>query len=118
MRNSPVIDPFDAVSGSSSGLSEYGKEVDEEDLAMIKELCDEDGEVHKNDFIMHLKQHSEAFKNTDPQSDLHWTTKINLAFKLFDKNNDGKISKKEFGWMINSDRISRRQIDTMFKVIG
>ena len=85
---------------------------------MIKELCDEDGEVHKNDFIMHLKQHSEAFKNTDPQSDLHWTTKINLAFKLFDKNNDGKISKKEFGWMINSDRISRRQIDTMFKVIG
>ena len=34
MRNSPVIDPFDAVSGSSSGLSEYGKEVDDLEVAM------------------------------------------------------------------------------------
>ena len=95
---------------------EFGKEVDDEDLEMIKELCDADGEVHKNDFIMHLKRHSKAFENADPDSDLYWTTKVNLAFNLFDKNKDGKISKKEFGWMIHSDRVSKKHIDIVYKV--
>ena len=34
---------------------EYGVEVTSEDLEVIKGIAGDDGEVHKNDFIQHLK---------------------------------------------------------------
>ena len=47
------IDEYLAICG------EYGKEVDDDDLDLIKALCNENGEVSKNDFIMHLKKHGQ-----------------------------------------------------------
>ena len=38
-----------------------------------------------------------------------------MAFKLFDKNKDGLISRKEFGWMIHSDKVNKKQIENMFR---
>ena len=52
MRNSPVIDAFDGVSESSSGLSEYGNEVDDLEVAMcnIVEVAQPGREVKETRF--------------------------------------------------------------------
>ena len=44
-----------------------------------------------------------------------WRVRIK-HFRLFDKNYDGYIDKKEFKWMTTSDRISNRTIDIVFSV--
>ena len=70
------------------------------------------------------------FETTDPDSDLHWQNLAITAFKyssililcfiilfrLFDKNYDGYIDKKEFKWMTTSKIVSNRTIDIVFKV--
>ena len=38
------------------------------------------------------------------------------VFRLFDKNFDGYIDKKEFRWMTSSDRFSKKTIDIVFAV--
>ena len=80
-----------------------------------------------------------TFRQTNPASDLHWQ-KITLMafrwkvlkflnfsnvqtsllissdwFRLFDKNRDGFITKKEFRWMTTSAVISHETIDCVFK---
>jgi len=124
-RHKALCEIFDKADTSNDGTislqeyisicNEYGYEVDDDDLEDIKLLCDAEGEVHKNDFIMHLKKHSKAFEKADPDSDLHWVTKINLAWKLFDKNQDGYVNKKEFRWMVHSDVIRNKHIDICFR---
>ena len=39
-----------------------------------------------------------------------------IDFRLFDKNYDGYIDKKEFKWMTTSEIISNRTINTVFEV--
>ena len=74
-------------------------------------------------FLMQLVIFKVIFDNTfrstsniDPDSELHWIKKVDMAFKLFDKNKDGLISRKEFGWMIHSDKVNKKQIENMFRV--
>ena len=40
-------------------------------------------QVHKSDFIIHLKQSNmiHAFESADPESDFHWKKKADLAFR-------------------------------------
>jgi len=96
---------------------EYGVEVTPEDIKNVEAIADDDGEVHKNDFICHLKQSNMThhFESADPESDFHWKKKADLAFKLFDQNGDGFVSKKEFKWMTNNATISYKHIDRVFK---
>ena len=72
------------------------------------------------------------FEKTDPESETHWQNIAITAFKylalpplhlsifyitrLFDKNFDGYIDKKEFKWMTTSDIISNKTINIVFDV--
>ena len=74
------------------------------------------------------------FEKTDPESETHWqniaitafkywsviynTSSVNIfvIFRLFDKNFDGYIDKKEFKWMTTSDIISNKTINIVFDV--
>ena len=101
--------------------------------------------MRKNDFILHIKNTGMfgLFDKTDPESETHWQNVAITAFKwehciklkallcydiydtyiiayidfrLFDKNYDGYIDKKEFKWMTTSEIISNRTINTVFEV--
>jgi len=119
-----IFEKADNDGGGTISLQEYtdcceefGVDVTEDDIELFKKLAGDDGEVHKNDFIRHLKS-SGVFgstSNIDPDSELHWIKKVDMAFKLFDKNKDGLISRKEFGWMIHSDKVNKKQIENMFR---
>jgi Ca2+-binding EF-hand superfamily protein len=39
---------------------------------------------------------------------------VEKAWKLFDKNGDGKLTKTEFRWMTDKKILTDRQIDLMF----
>ena len=71
------------------------------------------------------------FEKTDPESETHWqniaitafkyhfvlyTSSVNFILRLFDKNFDGYIDKKEFKWMTTSDIISNKTINIVFDV--
>ena len=78
---------------------EYGVKLQPEDRVAIKAIADEDGEVntcetvcdihlscpqiHKNDFVMHLKQSSmlREFEVANEDSEIHWKKKADLAFR-------------------------------------
>eukprot|EP00090_Calanus_glacialis_P042725 TRINITY_DN75741_c0_g1_i1.p1 TRINITY_DN75741_c0_g1~~TRINITY_DN75741_c0_g1_i1.p1 ORF type:complete len:200 (-),score=57.09 TRINITY_DN75741_c0_g1_i1:71-670(-) len=95
----------------------YGVELRDEDIREVLEIADEHGEVRKNDFILHIKNAnlSKHFECADPESELHWNNLAVTAFKLFDKNYDGYIDKKEFRWMTSSERFSKKTIDIVFE---
>jgi len=96
---------------------EYGVKLQPEDRVAIKAIADEDGEIHKNDFVMHLKQSSmlREFEVANEDSEIHWKKKADLAFRIFDVNRDGFVNKKEFQWMTTNTILSQKKIDTMFK---
>ena len=48
----------------------------------------------------------------------HQTHYIDFGLRLFDKNGDGLISKKEFRWMTTSAVITHETIDCIFKKSG
>lgn len=87
------------------------------DIRAIQEIADEAGEVHKADFILHIKQYNllKEFQIADPESEFHWKRKADLAFRIFDTDGDGYVSKKEFKWMTANKRISQRKVDIMFE---
>ena len=83
---------------------EYGVELTEEDIVAVKEIADDDGEVflldyeiiiltsfdiqvHKSDFIAHIKNMNmlKDFEMVDPESEFHWKKKADLAFRCVQK---------------------------------
>lgn len=62
---------------------EYGVALDDEDIQEIKDLADQDGEIHKVDFILHIKNSRllKHFETVDPYSRIHWKKKADLAFR-------------------------------------
>merc|ERR1711868_148236 len=96
---------------------EYGVPLTEDDIVAIRDIADADGEIHKDAFILHIKQCNllKEFQVADPESDRHWIKKADLAFKIFDIDGDGFVSKKEFKWMTANKRISMRKVDIMFE---
>ena len=54
------------------------------------------------------------FDNVDTSSDVHWNTMVEKAWKLFDKNGDGKVTPLEFRWMTNKEILTDGQIKLMF----
>jgi hypothetical protein len=39
-----------------------------------------------------------------------------LLYRLFDKNGDGFVNKREFKWMASKERLNKKQIDLTFQV--
>ena len=77
---------------------EYGVYLNDEDIDAVKNIADDDGEVstnfiiicfhlflqvHKNDFILHIKNSRmlKDFEVADPASEFHWKKKADLAFR-------------------------------------
>ena len=67
---------------------EYGVGLDEEDVREVRDLADKDGEIHKVDFILHIKNSHllKHFEQVDPLSRIHWKKKADLAFRLVQCN--------------------------------
>jgi len=119
-----IFDKFDLSKDGTISIEEYqtlceeyGVNVTEEDIIALKNIADEDGEIHKDAFILHIKCNGllKNFQVADPESDRHWIKKADLAFKIFDIDGDGFVSKKEFKWMTANKRISMRKVDIMFE---
>merc|ERR1712176_342590 len=96
---------------------EYGVALDDEDIQEIKDLADQDGEIHKVDFILHIKNSRllKHFETVDPYSRIHWKKKADLAFRIFDLDNNGYVSKKEFKWMTSNKKIDHKKVDALFE---
>jgi len=78
-----------------------------------------DGEVTKDEFMTFAK-HSEFFKHQLDKTDhdsmaskREAVAKAERAFKLFDKDNDGYITKEEFQKI--SKKLNKQQIEAVFK---
>jgi len=100
-------------------FSEHGISVEPQDVAKLSDMADPDGEVSKDEFLNFAK-HSEFFKNQLDKSDgdsmaskQEAIKKAERAFKLFDKDNDGYITKEEFQKI--STKLNKEQIDAVFK---
>merc|ERR1712176_1392677 len=96
---------------------EYGVALDDEDIQEIKDLADQDGEIHKVDFILHIKNSHllKHFEEVDHLSSIHWKKKADLAFRIFDLDNNGYVSKKEFKWMTSNNIIDHKKVDLLFE---
>lgn len=95
---------------------EYGVRLTDDDVEDVRNIADADGEVHRNDFILHIKNSRllKQFEVADPASEFHWKKKADLAFRIFDLNSNGFVSKKEFKWMTTNERISHKKVDILF----
>ena len=63
---------------------EYGVLLDEADIKEIGNIADNDGEIHRLDFILHVKNSHllKHFETVDPLSRIHWKKKADLAFRF------------------------------------
>lgn len=95
---------------------EHGAHICEEDLEAFNKRADENGEISKEDFIVLIKNSNLAkeFEDVDKQSDFYWKKKADLAFRIFDRNKDGFINKKEFKMMTSASKFSMKKIETVF----
>lgn len=100
-------------------FSEHGISIDPEELAKLCGSTNSDVQVTKEEFMSYAK-HSEFFKNQLDKSDSssmvnkrESAAKAERAFKLFDKDNDGYITKVEFQKI--SEKLDKSQIDAIYK---
>jgi len=75
-------------------------------------------QISKEDFIILIKNSNlhKDFEYVDTQSDYYWKKKADLAFRIFDRNKDGYINKKEFKMMTTSSKFPMKKIETVFEV--
>ena len=88
-------------------------------MKKVEVLADINGEVTKDEFVNYAKN-SEFFKEQMDKNNAHSMaaraeaiTKAENAFKVFDKNNDGYITKEEFAKI--SKKLDKKQVDAVFK---
>ena len=65
---------------------EYGVLLDDGDIEAIGDIADNNGEIHRMDFILHIKNSRllKHFESVDPLSRIHWKKKADLAFRYRD----------------------------------
>merc|ERR1719348_2362415 len=99
--------------------------MDEADLADFTSIADENGEISKTDLIVHTKASSFWRSYMESKSkpgavtskvEIMATTerseKTKTAFKLFDKNKDGFITRQEF--LKVSKTLDAEQVEAVF----
>ena len=84
----------------------------------MSSLANDDGEVTKDEFLNYAK-HSDFFKSQMDKSSSdsmaakqEAIAKAERAFKLFDKDNDGYITKDEFAKI--SKKLNKEQVEAVF----
>ena len=89
-----------------------------EEVEKVQHLADEEGEVSKDEFLNYAK-HSDFFKSQMDKNSSDTMAgkqeaiaKAERAFRLFDKDNDGYITKEEFAKI--SKKLNREQVDAVF----
>ena len=99
-------------------FSDHGIELSPEEVEKVSHLANEDGEVTKDEFLNYAK-HSDFFKSQMDKNSSdsvaakqEAVAKAERAFKLFDKDNDGFISKEEFAKI--SKKLNREQVEAVF----
>lgn len=101
-------------------FSEFGIKVGPEEIKKVSEIAtDHHGQVTKEEFLTYAKG-SDFFKGQLDKSDgdsmaskREAVAKAERAFKLFDKDNDGYITKEEFSKI--SKKLTKDQIEAVFK---
>jgi len=100
-------------------FSEHGTSVEPQEVSKLSDIADENGEVTKDEFMNYAK-HSQFFKDQLNRTDCdsmaskrEAVAKAERAFKLFDKDNDGYITKAEFQKI--SKKLNKQQIEAVFK---
>lgn len=108
--------------------------MEDEELEVFSGLVDDNGEIAKHDLIVQSKQSSfwkgnmdlknkpgshstkaeaiNSAKNVEVMNKTDRTGKADTAFKLFDKNKDGFITREEFAQV--SKKLTKKQIDAVF----
>ena len=88
-------------------------------MKKVEVLADINGEVTKDEFVNYAKN-SEFFTEQMDKSNSQSMAaraaaiaKAEHAFKAFDKNNDGFITKEEFAKI--SKKLNKKQVDAVFK---
>ena len=73
-----------ALVGAFSVITNLRMELFEALVRDVRDLADKDGEIHKVDFILHIKNSHllKHFEQVDPLSRIHWKKKADLAFRL------------------------------------
>uniref|UniRef100_A0A0K2TNY7 EF-hand domain-containing protein n=1 Tax=Lepeophtheirus salmonis TaxID=72036 RepID=A0A0K2TNY7_LEPSM len=99
-------------------FTDHGIELKEEEIEKVSGLANEDGEIVRDEFISYAKN-SDFFKSQMDKNDADSViskqeaiAKAERAFKLFDKDNDGFITKDEFQKI--SKKLSKDQIEAVF----
>ena len=99
-------------------FSEHGIQLSQDEVDKVSSLANDDGEVTKDEFLNYAK-HSDFFKSQmDKNSSDSMAAKqeaiakAERAFKLFDKDNDGYITKEEFAKI--SKKLNREQVEAVF----
>lgn len=100
-------------------FSEHGISVEPQEVSKLSDSADDDGEVTKDEFMIYAR-HSEFFKNQLDKNDQgsmaskrEAVAKAERAFKIFDKDHDGYITKEEFSKI--SQKLNKTQIEAVFK---
>ena len=87
-----------------------------EEIKNVAALADENGEVSKEEFVEYANNSEFFHKRLDrnnPNSIAAKEAKATSAFKAFDKDNDGFITKEEFARI--SKKLNKDQVDAVFK---
>jgi len=106
-------------------LEANGVEIDDSELASFSALSDETGEISKNDLLIHTKNSSfwKGFMESKARPCSHTSkveamntcdrsSKAETAFRLFDMNKDGYITRDEFKKV--SKKLDSSQIEAVF----
>lgn len=99
-------------------FAEHGIQLEPEEVEKVSHLANEDGEVTKDEFLNYAK-HSNFFKTQMDKNSSDTMAgkqeaiaKAERAFKLFDKDNDGYITKEEFAKI--SKKLNKDQVEAVF----
>merc|ERR1712045_682878 len=99
-------------------FSGHGIQLSPEEVEKVSGIANNDGEVTKDEFLNYAK-HSDFFKSQMDKSASgsmankeEAIAKAERAFKLFDKDNDGYITKEEFAKI--SKKLNREQVEAVF----
>ena len=95
-------------------FSEHGIQLSQDEVDKVSSLANDDGEVTKDEFLNYAK-HSDFFKSQmDKNSSDSMAAKqeaiakAERAFKLFDKDNDGYITKQEM--LTSTKKLTQKQV--------